>query len=153
MSGPYHDFLLLSRAEHSFSDYMNFINDPRAIQVEDDVLRYLADTLQWIPTYNPAKNESHRGLCFWGPTVIHTEGAPAAAAIFGAWATLFGCGPRNLILTGDWTTVEGQPPNEGEFEKLHVDRDDLVGRLRWIADYAKQIVETNGDFFILHLGV
>lgn len=153
MPGPYHDFLLLSLTEHRFSDYTRFINDPRAIQLEDDLLRYIANTLEWIPTHNPAKNESHRGLCFYGPTVIHTEGASAAAAIFCSWADLFACGPKNLIFTGGWAWIEGDPPNEGEYEKLIVDRDDVVGKLQQIANYAKQIVETDGDYFILHWGV
>ncbi len=92
MPGPYHDFLLLSRAEHRFSDYMEFINDPVAIRIEDDLIRYIADTLEWIPTLNPAKNnESHRGLCYYGPTVIHTEGAQVASPIFNGWAELFAC--------------------------------------------------------------
>jgi len=153
MPGPYHDFLLLSRNEHRFSDYNRFINDPRAIQIEDDLIQYIADTLKWIPAHNPAKNESHRGLCFYGPTVIHTEGASATAAIFDSWAALFASGPDNLMLTGSWTMVEGDPPNEGKYETLNFDRDDVVGKLRQIADYAKQIVETHGDCFILHLGV
>ena len=153
MSGPYHDFLLLTRTEHRFSDYMRFINDPRAIRLEDELLHYIADTLEWIPTHNPAKNEPHRGLCFYGPTVIHTEGASAAATIFGTWAALFASGPENLILTGGWTMIEGDLPNQGEYEKLNLDRDDLVRKLRQIADYAKQIVDTDGDYCILHLGV
>jgi len=153
MPGPYHDFLMLSRTEHRFSDYRQFIHDPRAVRLADDLLHYIADTLEWIPTHNPAKNESHRGLCFYGPTVIHTEGASAAAEIFGAWSTLFACGPKNCKLTGGWTMIENDPPNEGEYEKLNFDRDDLVRKLRQIADYAKHVVDTDGDCFILHLGV
>ncbi len=153
MSGPYHDFLLLSTAEHSFSEYMNFINDPRAIRIEDDLLRYLADTLEWIPTYNPAKDEAHRGLCFWGPTVIHTEGAPAAAAIFDGWAGLLACGPPKLALTGGWTWCDGDAPSEGNYDRLEVDRDEFVAKLRQLAGYARRIVETEGEFFVLHLGV
>lgn len=153
MAGLYHDFLLLSQAEHRFSDYHRFINDPHAIQLHDDLLRYIVDSLTWIPTHNPAKNECHRGLCFYGPTVIHTEGASVAAEIFGTWATLFACGPTTLTLTGGWTIIEDDSLSEGEYRKLKCDRDDLVRKLRQIADYAKQVVEKNGDYYILHFGI
>ena len=153
MPGPYHDFLLLSRTEHKFSEYSQFINDPRAIRLEDDLLRYVADTLVWIPTLNPAKNEPHRGLCFYGPTVIHNEGASSAAAIFGAWAVLFACGPNTYKLTGSWTVTEDDPSSESGYEKLDIDREELVRNLRQLENYAKQICETNGDYYILHMGI
>ena len=153
MPGPYHDFLLLSQTECDFSDYMQFINDPRAIHVEDDLIRYMADTLAWIPTHNPSTNEFHYGLCTHGPTVIHTDGASSAAAIFDAWATLLDCAPATTNLTGGWSTIEGDPPGTGQYEQIDFARDEAVPKLRLIADYAKQIVETNGDYFILHSGV
>ncbi len=142
-----------SSTASQITSYMRFSNDPRSIRLEDDLVRYIADTLVWIQTHNPAKNESHRGLCFWGPTVIHTEGAADAADIFTQWANLFACGPKNLILTGGWTSIEGEPANEGTYEALSLDRDDVVSKLRQIADFAKQIIESKGEYFILHSGV
>src|SRR3712207_6567195 len=105
MAGLNHEFLLVSRKEHEYSEYMNFINDPSAIEIHDDLLGYIADTLKWIPTYNPAKSEKCAGLCWYGPTVIQSEGARIAAQIFRAWAELLSCGPRELQLTGSWGVV------------------------------------------------
>ncbi len=107
----------------------------------------------FFPSLNPAKNEPHRGLCFYGPTVIHTEGDQAASAIFSVWAALFACGPKNLMLTGAWTMIEGHQPSEGLYEKLNIDRDDVVGKLQQIAKFANQVAATDGQYFILHLGI
>ena len=90
MPGLNHDFFLLSRAEHPFTDYTRFINDPSAVLLHDDLVSYMVDTLEWIPSFNPTRGEPWNGLCRWGPTVIHTAGATQAARIFSAWANLFG---------------------------------------------------------------
>ncbi len=153
MSGLNHDFMLISRTEHAFSDYSKFINDARAVRLHDDLIRYIADALLWIPTYNPAKNEPHFGLCFYGPTVIHTEGALSAARVFSSWADLFAAGPERLILTGGWTWIEGDPMDQGKYEALKVDRDDFVLKLRQIAAYAQKIIESEGEYYILHYGI
>ncbi len=154
MPGPFHDFLLLPRTEASYSDYSRFIGDPRAISLEDDLIRYIADTLDWIPTRNPARDEPHRGLCFYGPTVIEAAGASAAVTIFDSWSAIFARGPERLKLKGGWTMIEDDPTNKGgEYQELNVDRDEVVRKLRQFADYARKVLETNGDYFILHLGV
>ena len=57
------------------------------------------------------------------------------------------------MLTGGWTWDDGDEPSEGCYERLEVDRDEFVGKLRQLAGYARRIVETEGEFFVLHLGV
>lgn len=150
----YHDFFLLSRKEYLFSDYSRLINDPRAVQFHDDVFGYILDTLLWIPTYAPASNKSRNGLCRFGPTIIHAEGATAAEAVFGAWATLFAVGPSELWLTGGWETTDVDMPTEKSgYAKMTWDRDELIGTLRLISSYAKQVVDARGECYILHLGI
>ncbi len=153
MPGPYHDFLLLSHVEHRVSDYADFFNHPSAIPLEDALLRDLSDSLEWIPTFNPARNERHRGLCFYGPTVIQIDGAPAAARIFDAWANLLACGPPILNLRGGWILADGVALDEGEYERVHFERSEVCRKLRKIAEFASQVVEKSGDRFILHLGI
>ena len=41
--GPFHDFLLLACPDHQFPNYRDFINDPRAVRIDDDMLRDLSD--------------------------------------------------------------------------------------------------------------
>ena len=154
MNGPYHDFFLLSCDDHAFSDYFQFLRHPDALRLSDDLIWYLYDTLSWIPTINPARdNEPHLGLCLYGPTVIHTDGAKAAKSVFGGWAEIFSGGPETLTLRGLWTVVEGDPADSGHYQELTVDRDELVSRLRRLFDFASQVLDSNGRYFILHLGV
>ena len=65
--GLNHDFLLLNRDRDGEWELRRFIHDPRSIHLHDDFVRYIQDTLAWIPTTNPARREPHRGLCMWGP--------------------------------------------------------------------------------------
>ncbi|MFP5285640.1 MAG: hypothetical protein ACLGI9_07875, partial [Thermoanaerobaculia bacterium] len=71
-----HDFLLRDRSVHPETDYSR---SGKAILLHDDFLRYISDSLKWIPTENPArKGEPGMGLNFWGPTSIPHRGAPQA---------------------------------------------------------------------------
>jgi hypothetical protein len=89
MTGLNPDFLLLSSREHAYTDYLRWRNKPRAVKVHDDIMRYIRDTLTCITCYNPAtKMAKHKGLNFYGPTVIKSEGAIIAGSIFAAWAIL-----------------------------------------------------------------
>jgi hypothetical protein len=153
MAGLNHDFFLLSKTEYPFASYMRFINDPRAVQLHDDLVGYMYDTLEWIPSFNAAKGEPSTGLCRWGPTVIRTDGAFQAVQIFFSWADLFSVSPKLLRLTGGWSWTEGQPDSGGKDERLEFDRQETVGTLRRLAVHAKRAAAVDSDFYILHLGI
>ena len=102
MAGPYHEFQLLAAERRQRSNYMKPMRGPHIVQVHDDLIGYVRDTLNWVPTFNPAKKEGHRGLCRYGVTVIDGEGASKFALVLDAWASLFACGPKDLTLTGDY---------------------------------------------------
>lgn len=154
MAGLYHDFLLLKKEDRRSSNYyMGFIGDPRAIRLSDDLIEYIDDTLDWVPTFNPAKKKSRHGLCLCGITEIHAEGASVLASILDAWAQVFGYGPRVLSLTGEWATEEDMLLNEGKYETLSFNRDETVAALSKLADCARRVVATDGEHFILHLGI
>lgn len=130
MAGLNHDFLLLSACEHRYTDYMKWINHPNAIQIHDDVMHYMEDSLNWITCYNPAKKMTrHRGLNFYGPTVVKSDGAADAEAVFNTWATLLSTGPMSYKLTG------------------------LVACLTTVAKYSNSVANSNDELFILHLGI
>lgn len=130
MAGLNHDFLLLSAREHRYTDYMKWINNPDAIQIHDDVMHYMEDSLNWIRCYNPAqKMMAHLGLNFYGPTVIKSDGAVNAEAVFAAWAILLSKGPMSYKLTG------------------------VVASLITVAKYSKSVATSDDELFILHLGI
>jgi hypothetical protein len=153
MPGLFHDFLLLSIAEQPFENSSKFNNAPHAVRVPDDLMSYIWDTLSWIPSYNPAKNEQTCGLCRWGPTIIRADGAAITHRIFTAWAELLSVGPPLLRLTGNWTSVDGEPSNEGSYAQLEFDRDPTVAAFRQLARFAEEVVASNGALYILHQGI
>lgn len=161
MRGPYHDFILLSRDDYDISDARSFILDhealkahPNALKIADDIILYLNDTLRWISTVIPGwKKKVHQGLDLYGQTVIQTEGAPVAKAVFGGWADIFAQGPETLTLQGCWYWVEGSLSETGNYETIRAERDSLVSDLRRLEDYASRVSKSGGRYFILHWGI
>jgi hypothetical protein len=157
-----HDFLLLDRDRDGEWELLRFIHDPRAIHLHDDFVRYMQDTLAWIPTTNPARGEPHRGLCMWGPTLIEAEGAGVAERVFGGWAELLAAGPPRLVLTGGFSwAAEGDAPPAGErvtqleggYDRLEFDRDEVIGVLRQLAVWCRQVRSGAGKLYLYHGGV
>jgi hypothetical protein len=154
--------LLLDRDREGEWKLLRFIHDPRAIHLHDDFVRYMQDTVAWIPTTNPARGEPHRGLCMWGPTLIEAEGAEIAERVFGGWAELLAAGPARLVLTGgfSWAAKNQAPPGgervtqlEGGYDRLEFDRDEVVGVLRKLATWCGAVRSGAGKFYIYHGGV
>lgn len=157
-----HDFLLLDRDRDGEWGPLRFIHDPRAIHLHDDFVRYIQDTLAWIPTTNPARDEPHCGLCMWGPTLIKAEGAAIAERVFGGWAELLAIGPPRLILTGrfSWAVEDNAPLSgeratqlEGGYDRLEFDREELVRVLRQLAGWCGQVRFGAGRLYLYHDGV
>ena len=154
MAGLNHDFLLLSIRENSYTYYMRWINNPLAVQIHDDVMDYIQDTLNWVTCYNPAKKMmKHSGLNFCGPTIIKSDGAVVTTKIFTAWANLLSNGPKEIKLTGPYGWIEGESKETGSYSAIKVDRDEVVERFKKLADFSKQVVDSEDELFILHLGI
>lgn len=148
-----HDFVLLDRDTDGEWALARFIHDPRALHLHDDLIRYMLDTLNWIPTYNPSTGTSCYGLNMWGATLIEQDGAMIAERVFRAWAGLFANGPSTLELTGEYCWVEGEPERTGRHERLQYSRDDTVAVLHKLADYSAQIQMAFGRLYLYHGGV
>lgn len=151
VAGLYHEFHLVHLNAFGFDEYWKGSSLSDAISIHDDILSYIADSLMWIETYNPARKEPHVGLCWYGPTVIRLEGAQRTEQILQAWATLFSLGPETLDLRGLHTKDDQHP--DGFYERLVIERDTTVKHLRGIASYAQKIITSQGQYFILHLGL
>lgn len=159
--GLQHDFLLLDRDTDGEWEPGRFHHDPRAVHLHDDLVRYIGDTLAWVPTVNPARREPHHGLCMWGPTLIEAEGAAVAERVFGLWAELFEVGPPVLSLTGSYSwPASDDPPGgervtqlEGGYDRLEYDRDEVVGVLRQVAAWCGTVRSGGGKLYLCHFGV
>jgi hypothetical protein len=147
---------LVARGEFDYWDYRNFYNQPNAVQIHDDLLRYIGDSLKWIPCHFPKRpNEliDCSGLNLIGITIIKEEGASIAHRIFDLWAELFRHGPEALKLSGEWTWIDGEPMESGELSTIVENRENLVSSLNKIAEYAKQVCESQGRLYVLHMGI
>ena len=100
-----HDFWLLQEDEKKYTCYRGFVARKDAlIRLNDDLLRYFSDTLVWIPTLNPAKEElpMGNGLNWYGPTIINQTGGTLFHNVCVSWAQLFKYGPEQLKLRGSF---------------------------------------------------
>ena len=155
LSGPYHDFWLLHGEPRDAAELWGRKDAP--VRLSDDLVSYLWDTLQWVPTLNPSHSPHLQGsgLNRWGATAVAGDGARMLAQLARRWAALFELAPGPTIrLTGSFQFQlgdDGQPAGEGGYVVLLADRDRLVGQLGMLAQMADQA--SQGDHFLLHLGV
>jgi hypothetical protein len=164
-----HDFWLFREGERGYEETRNLWgrHDEAPLHVDDDLLQYLRDTLDWVPALDPSSTPpvTTQGLNLYGPTIINHIGGPILRDVCAAWSQLFGCGPARLrlCLGFGWGVLnEEELPAErmalldylmqsAEYSFVEVERDRVVGSLRRLAEYAAQAA--TGDYFIVHLGV
>ena len=152
MAGLNHDFYLISVTERKPEECAHFFEMDGGVTINDDNLSYMADSLNWIPTYNANLRQKGTGLHWYGPpTVISLEGASITNKIFLAWAELFKLGPETLNLRGYY--VLGDEDFDGYYDRLEIPRDEMVSKLSTIASYAQKIIDSDGQYFILHMGI
>ena len=122
------------------------------VQFHDDLIRYLSDTLAWIPTFNPSSKQVEQvGLNLWGITAILPKGARIAVEVFGRWAALFDCGPDKLALTGSYV-LPGVTGDHGRYETIIVSKASIVGALRSLQQMCQQVASSD-TIWLLHEGV
>jgi hypothetical protein len=121
--------------------------------IHDDIIQYILNTLDWIPSINPAANyEKTSGICIYGITLFDKEGAQVILRLAKAWADLFSNGPTTLKLTGNYCfRTNEQGATEGNYDLLEVDRDELVGKLRKLQLFSEKVIK--GDYLIFHHGL
>jgi hypothetical protein len=146
MRGPYHHFVVVSRAEFQPADYQQFAGQSHNVRVSDDVIHYIADSLDWIDSRNPASRTltEGRGLNWYGPTVLEAESAKRLSRVLRAWAGVFAEGPESFELTGHWG------PEEAKYERIPYRREELVTSLQAVASLCDEVNDSN---FLLHLGI
>jgi hypothetical protein len=121
------------------------------VELHDDVIRYISDTLIWIPTFNPSTRVEQAGLNVWGITAILRSGATTAAEIFGNWAALFDFGPDVVTLTGSYVLPDATDGN-GHYEAITVSKPSTVGALRSLQQMCHQVANSDA-IWLLHEGI
>lgn len=163
-----HDFILLNTADAPYPDYMKYIESGRFdVSIDDDLIWYVIDFLNWIPTVNPAHKptESLSGLNLYGVTVIDIAGAEQAIKVFMAIASLFACGSGEKIrLTGafsyqladsyaDEPGVERIVAGSARYTSMQLNRQDVISKFELLAELCRKVRDSEGQHYLLHLGV
>jgi hypothetical protein len=164
MSLPVHRFFLLSGGGYweegwAYDEFKRRIllrlRREKAVELPMELYEYIADTLEWIPSVNPADPRPWpgRGLNQFGPTLITTDGAGTFEHVFKSWADLFAGGPELVRLRGNLRLVRAGEflQSMGESEIYEFDRDALVPVLRALASYGAEV--GSGESVIVHLGI
>ena len=75
-----------------------------SIDIPDDLIQYIADSLNWIPCKNPAisMTKEDTGINYYGVTLFDQTSAATMKSIFTAWHSLFTNSPEKLELTGEF---------------------------------------------------
>ncbi|UOY93335.1 hypothetical protein MUG87_04195 [Ectobacillus sp. JY-23] len=120
------------------------------VYIHDDLIVYMWDTLQWIPSKTPRKTgiEEGLGLNRWGITVLDDESVEKISNILQAWRMLFKMSPHQLTLTGGLMWTENELV---EYEQLKFQREEVLEQLDKLIVFTKQV--QNKSYYICHWGV
>ena len=152
MAGLNHSFLVIDKDSFSLNDYEEYQSSD-SVELHDDFLQYIADSIAWIPSFNPCIEEKCNGLCWYGPTIISSEGIGKAKSIFRSWLNLFQQGPDILSLKGNYSWIDGDPIESGSYEKLTFKKTEIVDNLEKLVMFCDIIKSSNGAKCLLHLGI
>lgn len=162
-----HDFVVLNKEEYTYNDYMNVLKKvPYDVSINDDLILYYMDYLKWISTYNPSLKVRHTGLNYCGVTVIDIEGATQAYNLFLSIADILKLSPAILKLEGSYSyqladdddplgdsNVERIVRDSLKQEKLIYQRDKIVEQFEKLANCFKKVMDSNGELYVLHMGI
>ncbi|MNR13023.1 hypothetical protein D3C85_1294050 [compost metagenome] len=151
-----HEFFLLS-SNFDLNDRYEWYRTNRYTWAEksvvsDEIIQYMTDFLNWLPTYNPETKESHKGINYYGVTVINKPGAEKLKKILGKWLELIEEAPDIFSLRGD--TVWKEEENEdGYWEQTRnwLKRETMQSELEALIDLAIKASENNQ--LIIHFGI
>ena len=123
-----------------------------SIDLSDDLIQYIADSLNWIPCKNPAISMTRevKGINYYGVTLFDQTSAATMKSIFTAWHSLFSNSPEKLELTGEFV-VSSKKNILGEYECLIFIRDDVLELLERLLSMIDRLKEEN--LYLYHLGI
>ncbi|MDO4450654.1 MAG: hypothetical protein Q4B79_06840 [Moraxella sp.] len=147
MGGLNHYFAVMPKD----SNYVIDNNNPNKIIIDDGIILYTADTMDWITGFNPSDQTFVNGLCYYGITCFDNDLIHPFQNLMVNWRNIFSNAPDDFILTGNWQTFVDNP-DKGHYEKILVNRDMLLGQLDILIGYCKQ-VSHNENLVLVHNGI
>lgn len=123
-----------------------------SIDILDDLIQYIADSLNWIPCKNPAisMTKEDTGMNYYGVTLFDQTSAAILKSIITAWHSLFMNSPEKLELTGEFVYSSNKKVL-GERERLVFSRNDVLELLKRLLSMIERLEEEN--LYLYHLGI
>jgi len=152
--GPNHKFFCLRKGEKRYEKFTEFYRATPDVEIHDDLIRYIYDTLLWVPCTHLSgrKKKMTYGLMLYGDTIIKQEGAEIFGHVIESWAHLFSKAPSKFELKGGvMVQRDGIVREPIEFYKIEIERDVGEESAISLGNYAKEAAA--GDYFILNLGI
>ena len=159
--GPYHEIFYVDNVD-LIDEGPKFIewNEEDYVEIHDDILSRFHDYFMWIETYNPVgPKEFNRGFNYEGLTAIRDENLVKFGELIDSLLNLFKNAPDDIILTGGFCW--GTPPdievpigynlNNGYYEKIKIEKDELLKIFGDLKKITARAVESNG--YLLHFGL
>jgi len=113
---------------------------------------YMQDSLKWIETINPGKNECALGFNYYGQSIIEKNGAVKFTKLMKAWYLMFSEAPEEIILTGWYTWSEdGDPRLTGAYEKLSFNRKEILDTLSRLIEFSTMV--ESGEYKMIYIGI
>ncbi|MBL3644636.1 hypothetical protein JMN23_19950 [Bacillus sp. RHFB] len=150
-----HEFYLISKTTDIKDVWMyrernNSVID--SIVIHDDLIQYIMDSLEWIPSKNPSLHgpPSGRGINYHGVTLFDNHSSETLISIFSSWKSLIKNAPDKFELTGEF--VYGEADNqEGDYKKLVFNRDEVITQFEKIILMGEALAK--GEFYLYHCGI
>lgn len=122
------------------------------VDIPDELIRYIIDSLEWIPSKNPSKSmtKEEKGLNYYGVTFFDQASAEIMKGILISWHSLFSNSPDKLVLTGDYE-LSFNKKVRGEYERLVFSRAEVLKLLKKLICMVTKLKE--GNFYLYHLGI
>ncbi|MFJ7755832.1 hypothetical protein ACQKGI_21580 [Peribacillus muralis] len=150
-----HEFYLLPK-KIDVNDFWTYIecrnNVIDSVAIHDDLVQYIMDSLEWIPSINPALRgtPSGRGINYYGLTLFDKQSSKTLISIFSSWRSLIINAPDEFELTDAF--FYGEDGNqEGQYEKLVFSRDEVITQFEKIISMSENLAA--GECYLYHSGI
>ena len=151
MAGLYHEFFIVNRLLNNENYYILTKDRGETVSLEDDFILYIYDSLKWVKSYNPSKQEFCMGLCLYGVTQIYGESLSKFKNIIRTYRNLFEYAPSSIILKGSYSVQQSNNADLGGYEVLVFDKDKLLKKLDMLIDMCQKALV--GNNYLLHYGI
>jgi hypothetical protein len=146
-----HNFHFTPATENEYVRYLDYCNLKPDASIHDNVIRYMNDTLLWVPSIHLSGGKLKRtqGLSLYGATTINNKGILMFNHVIDSWLKLFSESPKIFELNGGITVNADN--TVGDWYIFEVRRDDLVRELEILHRMGQEVLA--GNHVILHLGI